>query len=303
MRILIIGVCGMLGMDLWRKLESKHELYGMDIKKNNNISLTGDKFQQLDITDMNKTYELITKVNPQLVIHTAAYTDVDGCESNRDLAYRINMLGTRNIALACQRFDAVLLYISTDFVFDGEKGCPYVELDLTNPLSVYGKSKYYGELYIRKLLTKFYIVRTSWLYGKNGKNFVDTITNLVREKEYLEVVNDQIGSPTYTKDLAAAIEKLITFSQSENSGAYGIWHITNSEYCSWYDFAREIVEQLKIKDNSLKIKEIKSIGSEKLNRPAKRPKCSTLDNFCWHLEGWDKLRSWKEALTDYLQSK
>ncbi|MCK4533692.1 sugar nucleotide-binding protein, partial [bacterium] len=106
LRILITGVCGMLGMDLWRELESKHELYGMDIKKNNNISLTGDNFQQLDITDMNKTYELITKVNPQLVIHTAAYTDVDGCETNKDFAYKVNMLGTRNIALACQRFDA-----------------------------------------------------------------------------------------------------------------------------------------------------------------------------------------------------
>ncbi len=126
---------------------------------------------------------------------------------------------------------------------------------------------------------------------------------MAKEKEYLEIVNDQIGSPTYTKDLAAAIEKLITFSQSENNGPYGIWHITNSEYCSWYDFAREIVNQLKIKDSNLKIKEIKSIQSEKLNRPAKRPKFSTLDNFCWNLEGWDKLRSWKEALAAYVQSK
>lgn len=293
----------MLGIKLCKELEGKHKLYGVDIKKNNKVKLTDSEFEELDITDRGKTYKLITKINPELVIHTAAYTDVDGCEINKELAYKVNMIGTRNVALACQRFDAALLYISTDFVFDGEKGKPYVEFDLPNPLSIYAKSKYYGELYVQTLLNKFYIVRTAWLYGKNGKNFVETIINLAKEKTLLEIVNDQVSSPTYTKDLARALSKLITSSLSPNSGSYGIWHITNSGYCSWYDFAREIVEQLKIGKYKLKVEEIRTISSENSNRPAKRPRFSVLENFCWHLEGWDKLRTWKEALHDYLQSK
>ncbi len=293
----------MLGVDLWKELEGECELYGIDIKKNDKVKLTDGEFRELDITDRDKTYELITKINPELVIHTAAYTDVDGCEANSDLAYKVNMLGVRNVALACQRFDAALLYISTDFVFDGEKGKPYVEFDLPNPLSIYARSKYYGELYVQKLLSKFYIVRTAWLYGENGKNFVDTIINLAKEKDHLEIVNDQTGSPTYTKDLAKALNRLVTSSLSLKGAPYGIWHITNSGYCSWYDFAKEIINQLKIGNYKLKVEEIRPISSEKLNRPAKRPGFSVLNNFCWHLEGWDKLRDWKEALAEYLQSR
>jgi len=296
MRILITGACGMLGRDLIEVLSEGHELYLLDVEPFP-VSLSS-QFSNLplDIADSEKTYREITKINPDIVVHTAAYTDVDGCETNRDLAFRINGLGTRNIALTCQRFDTELLYISTDYVFDGEKGEPYAEFDRPNPQSIYAKSKYWGELYINSLSNRFYIIRSSWLFGKNGKNFVTTILNLAKEKKEIEVVNDQIGSPTYTKDLARAIAQLIGAEREDSSNRanlYGIWHITNSGQCSWYEFAREILQGSGVL--------VKPISSEKLNRPAKRPKFSVLDNYVWRLQGWEPLRHWKEALKDYLK--
>jgi len=296
MRILITGACGMLGRDIVEVLSVGHELYLLDVKPFP-VSLSSQfSTLPLDITDGEKTYRQVTKINPDIVIHTAAYTDVDGCETNRDLAFRINGLGTRNIALTCQRFDTELLYISTDYVFDGEKGEPYAEFDRPNPQSIYAKSKYWGELYINSLSNRFYIIRSSWLFGKNGKNFVTTILNLAKEKKEIEVVNDQIGSPTYTKDLARAIAQLIGAEREDSSNRanlYGIWHITNSGQCSWYEFAREILQGSGVL--------VKPISSEKLNRPAKRPKFSVLDNYVWRLQGWEPLRYWKEALKDYLK--
>jgi len=296
MRILITGACGMFGRDLIEVLSEGHELYLLDVKPFP-VSLSSQfSTLPLDITDGEKTYRQVTKINPDIVIHTAAYTDVDGCETNRDLAFRINGLGTRNIALTCQRFDTELLYISTDYVFDGEKGEPYAEFDRPNPQSIYAKSKYWGELYINSLSNRFYIIRSSWLFGKNGKNFVTTILNLAKEKKEIEVVNDQIGSPTYTKDLARAIAQLIGAEREDSSNRanlYGIWHITNSGQCSWYEFAREILQGSGVL--------VKPISSEKLNRPAKRPKFSVLDNYVWRLQGWEPLRYWKEALKDYLK--
>lgn len=296
MRILITGACGMLGRDLVEVLAEGQELYLLDVEKF--PSSLSSQFSTLtfDITDSAKTYREITKINPDIVIHTAAYTDVDGCETDRDLAFRVNALGTRNIALACQRFDTELLYISTDFIFDGEKGEPYLEFDKPNPQSIYGKSKYWGELYIESLLSRFYTVRSSWLFGKNGKNFVSTILNLAKQKKEIEVVNDQIGSPTYTKDLARAITQLIGTQRKDSStkaSLYGIWHITNSGQCSWYEFAREILQDSDVP--------VKPITSEELNRPAKRPKSSVLENGVWKLQGWKSLRHWKEALKDYLK--
>jgi len=296
MRILITGACGMLGRDLIEVLSEGHELYLLDVEPFP-VSLSSQfSTLPLDIADSEKTYREITKINPDIVVHTAAYTDVDGCETNRDLAFRINGLGTRNIALTCQRFDTELLYISTDYVFDGEKGEPYLELDKPNPQSIYAKSKYWGELYIRFLLNRFYIVRSSWLFGKNGKNFVTTILNLAKEKKEIEVVNDQTGSPIYTKDLARAIAQLIGAEHEDSNhraSLYGIWHITNSGQCSWYEFAREI-----LRDSGVLVK---PITSERLNKPAKRPKFSVLENYIWKLQGWKPLRHWKEALKDYLK--
>ena len=286
----------MLGRDLVEVLSGGQELYLLDVERFPPSLSSQFSTLTLDITDSAKTYREVTKINPDIVIHSAAYTDVDGSETNRDLAFRVNALGTRNIALACQRFDTALLYISTDFVFDGEKGEPYLEFDTPEPQSIYAKSKYWGELYIRSLLNRFYIVRSSWLFGKNGKNFVTTILNLAKEKKELEVVTDQTGSPTYTKDLARAIAQLIGAGGKDfSTGAslYGIWHITNSGQCSWYEFATQILQDSDV--------HLKPITSEKLNRPARRPRFSVLDNCMWRLQGWKPLRHWKEALKDYLK--
>ena len=296
MRILITGACGMLGRDLVEVLSEGQKLYLLDVERFSPSLSSQFSTLTLDITDSAKTYTEVTRINPDIVIHSAAYTDVDGCETNRDLAFRVNALGTRNIALACQRFDTELLYISTDFVFDGEKGEPYLEFDRPNPQSIYGKSKYWGELYIESFLNRFYIVRSSWLFGKNGKNFVSTILNLAKQKKEIEVVNDQIGSPTYTKDLARTIAQIIGTERKDSTtraSLYGIWHITNSGQCSWYEFAREILQDSGVR--------VKPITSEKLNRPARRPKFSILENSIWKLQGWKSLRHWKEALKDYLK--
>jgi len=286
----------MLGRDLVDVLSEDQELYLLDMQKFPSSLSSQFSTLTLDITDSTRTYREVTRINPDIVIHTAAYTDVDGAETNTDLAFRVNALGTRNIALACQRFDTELLYISTDFVFDGEKGESYLEFDRPNPQSIYGKSKYWGELYIDSLLNRFYIVRSSWLFGKNGKNFVTTMLNLAKQKKEIEVVNDQIGSPTYTKDLARAIAQLIGREDKDSitrASLYGIWHITNSGQCSWYEFAGEILQDSDVL--------LKPITSEELNRPAKRPKFSVLENSVRKLQGWKSLRHWKEALKDYLK--
>jgi dTDP-4-dehydrorhamnose reductase len=286
----------MLGRDLVEVLAEGQELYLLDVQKFPSSLSSQFSTLTLDITDSAKTYREITRINPDIVIHSAAYTDVDGAETNMDLAFRVNALGTRNIALACQRFDTELLYISTDFVFDGEKGESYLEFDRPNPQSIYGKSKYWGELYIDSFLNRFYIVRSSWLFGKNGKNFVTTMLNLAKQKKEIEVVNDQIGSPTYTKDLAQAIAQLIGREGKDSitrANLYGIWHITNSGQCSWYEFAGEILQDSDVL--------LKPITSEELNRPAKRPKYSVLENSVRKLQGWKSLRHWKEALKDYLK--
>ncbi len=276
MKVLIIGAEGMLGHDLVDVLSKKHE-----------ISIS--TIYTLDITDINKTIEAVGKINPDIVIHAAAFTDVDGSQSQADLAYRVNSLGTRNVAVACKETDSALVYISTDYVFDGTKGSPYYEHDQTNPLGVYGKTKLLGEVYIRDLVSKFYIVRTSWLYGYHGPNFVTTMLKLAETHKHISVVGDQIGSPTYTVDLAKAIEKLI------EKPVYGIYHITNSESCSWYEYAQLIFE-IAGKEVDLKPVTTKEFGS-----PAPRPKFSVLENYNWKMEGFPAIRSYKEALKEYME--
>jgi len=282
----------MLGYDIFKSF-NEEELYALDIAEPS-FNIENLNFQICDITDFDKTYRLITKINPEIVIHTAAWTDVDGAEKNISEAYRLNILGTRNIALSCQRFDAAMVYISSDYIFDGEKKEPYIEFDKANPISVYGKSKYYGEVVVQQLLNKYYIIRSSWLFGKYGKNFVKTILNLSETKKQIEVVNDQVGCPTYTNDLSSAIQKLVINKDSMSTGLYGIYHITNSESCSWYDFAKQIIKVSKKKC------EILPLDSEKIKRPAIRPKNSVLNNFIWELNGFEPLRNWKESLSEYL---
>jgi dTDP-4-dehydrorhamnose reductase len=275
MKVMIIGSEGMLGHDLVDVLSLEHD-----------ISTT--TIWTLDITDINKTIETVRNINPDVVVHAAAFTDVDGSESKADLAYQVNAIGTRNVAVACRETDSALVYICTDYVFDGTKGSPYYEYDQTNPLSVYGKTKHLGEVYIRDLLDKFYIVRTSWLYGFHGPNFITTMLKLAETHDKISVVGDQIGSPTYTLDLAKAIAQLI------EKPAYGIYHVTNSDHCSWYEYAQLIFEI------AGKKVELDPVTTEEFSSPAPRPKYSVLENYNWKMEGFDKIRSYKEALKDYM---
>lgn len=276
MKVLVTGSTGMLGKELINVLKDEYEVKGVSSK-------------DFDIRNLNETIEGIKEFNPEVVIHTAAFTDVDGSEHKKDLAYKVNSIGTRNVAVACNITNSSLLYISTDYVFDGKKGSPYYEYDKPNPINVYGKTKYLGEVYVRDLLNKFYIVRTSWLYGPYGSNFVDTMLQLAENKDEIKVVDDQVGSPTYTLDLSLAIKKLI------KEPRYGIYHLTNSGHCSWYEFAKQIFKEMNL---DVKLTPIKT---EESGRPAKRPKFSVLKNYNWEVEGFKKLRHYKDALKNYLR--
>ena len=276
MRILVTGCRGLLGTDLMQRLDQNDTVKGVDI----------DDF---DISDLNSALSYILDYRPDIILNCAAYTNADGCESDIETSYKVNALGPRNLAIACNEIDAALLHISTDYIFDGIKGSAYKEDDTPNPLNIYGKTKLAGEEYLRSMCNKYYIVRTQWLFGKHGKNFVKTMLTLAKERNELRVVNDQIGSPTYTPDLAAAITELI------KTKAYGTYHVTNSGTVSWFEFTNEILKVAGI----CGVKVI-PITTEELNRPALRPKYAPLDNFNWRINGYSPLRSYKEALKDYL---
>lgn len=287
MKILITGISGMLGVDLHQTLREEYEVTGLD--RRDFPCSPSPSVNKIDITDLEAVKELFSRLTPHFVIHAAAYTDVDGCEKDADKAYKINALGTRNIALACQRLDIPVLYVSTDFVFRGDKETPYDEFDEPAPTNIYGKSKLAGENYLKFFLSRYFIVRSSWLYGRWGKNFVTTILKLAREKSVLKVVDDQVGSPTYTKDLSQQIKRLVA------TELYGTYHITNSGRCSWYEFTREILKLAGIKGVK-----VTPITSEELARPAPRPKFSVLENCCLRLSLGNGMRNWNEALRDYL---
>jgi dTDP-4-dehydrorhamnose reductase len=244
---------------------------------------------ELDITQ-DGVIKKIKTFAPDLVLHIAAYTNVDGCELEPEKALQVNAMGTKNVATVCKELEIPLLYISTDYVFDGENPIPYVEWDQPNPLNVYGQTKLEGELWVKRLVKDYWIIRTSGLYGRWGKNFVDTIIKKAKEVDTIKVVADQTGSPTYTKDLANAIKKLI---RTDN---FGIYHITNSGWCSWYEFAQTIIGTYgKITCDVL------PISSDELNRPAKRPKNFRLLNFAWDTIFKEPLRTWQEALNEYIK--
>lgn len=276
MKVLITGSNGMLGHDLIDVLDGKHEL----------IKTTS---KSLDITDEDKVKEYIVNENPDIVINSAAYTDVDGCETNEEMAYKVNGEGVKNLALACKVVDCPLVHISTDYVFNGENSKPWMEDDEVGPISIYGKSKLQGEEAIESILDKFFIIRTSWLYGINGGNFPKTMLELAKTHDTLTVVTDEIGTPTYTLDLAQAIAELI------ETEYYGIYHITNSDYCSWFDFAKYIFEVKNINVN------VVPVTAEEFARPASRPHYSVLNNSNWANNGFKPLRSYKEAIKDYLK--
>jgi dTDP-4-dehydrorhamnose reductase len=308
-KILITGSSGMLGIDLCKELRHSYDVIGADIVGSRKLGVGSWEFKKADITNKKNIEAIVKKIRPYIVIHAAAMTDVDGCELDPKRAYKINSIGAKNVALACKAADATLIYISTDFVFDGKKKKPYKETDKTHPLSIYADSKLKGEEEVKNILKKYYILRTSWLYGKNGKNFVDTIVSKAKNEKVLKVVNDQVGSPTYTIDLAKAICALLdkvfvqrtAYSvQRKNtkydvrSTMYGIFHISNSGRVSWYDYAKEI---LKLAGSKTKVV---PISSQKLARPAKRPAMSVLDNSKFIKFTDYRMRKWREALKEYV---
>jgi len=251
------------------------------------VELTAFTLKDFDITDLDASVAAIRKIRPDYLIHAAAYTNVDESEQAPDHAYLVNGIGTRNLTMACEEVGCPIIYISSDYVFDGAKTEPYNEWDMPNPINYYGLSKLLGERYVTSLTNRFYIVRTSWLYGKRGKNFVDTISRLLIERNGIDVVTDQVGSPTYTLDLAKKLKELI-------SKGYGTYHITNSSSCSWYEFAVEIA---RLRSSNT---EIRQTTSDVFKLPARRPAFSVLNNTMLRLEGIKETRPWKEALKDYL---
>ncbi|WP_414698875.1 dTDP-4-dehydrorhamnose reductase [Paenibacillus sp. LPE1-1-1.1] len=276
LKIVITGANGQLGRELSEWTTGTAEIIGFGR-------------HELDITSLPACRNLFALHQPDVVIHCAAYTAVDKAESEPDEAFRVNAAGTRNVAVAAREVGAKLCYISTDYVFDGTGTTPYNEYDKTNPLTVYGKSKFAGEQLVQTLYDRYYIVRTSWVFGKYGNNFVKTMLKLAEERDQLKVVADQIGSPTYTYDLAEFLLELV------HTDYYGIYHASNSGTCSWYDFAQAIFEE-----SGSKII-LEPCTTAEFPRPAPRPAYSVMDHSAMRSNGFNVLRPWREALKHYLK--
>ena len=281
--ILVIGANGMLGHDLMKVLEG--EVRGLDLP-------------DIDITSLESVRRILLTLKPEIIINAAAYTDVDGCETNAEQAMEVNGEGVGLLALTAREIGAKLVQISTDYVFDGRKGAPYLEDDPVGPLSAYGRSKLAGErAIIASGLERHFILRTSWLYGPHGRNFVETIIRLAREREELRIVADQIGTPTYTGDLAEAIFGLLKLSD------HGIYHFSNSGQCSWYEFAKEIVSQMRGRGASLRIKNLEPIRTEEYPLPARRPAYSVFSKDKYLRATGADIPGWEASLSRYLEER
>jgi dTDP-4-dehydrorhamnose reductase len=248
----------------------------------------------MDITNQAQCNDVVSSYHPEVVIHCAAYTAVDAAETDIDGAYKVNAVGTRNVTVAAERAGAKLIYISTDYVFDGNSPSPYQEYDNTNPQSVYGKSKRAGELLVQSLSSKWFIVRTSWVYGLYGNNFVKTMLKLGQEKPKLQVVHDQKGSPTFTVDLAGFILKLM---QTE---MYGVYHASNSGTCTWYEFTEAIFAEARIVEGFNIQAQLEPCTTEQFPRPAPRPRNSVMDHLSIRTNGLADIRPWREGLREYI---
>jgi dTDP-4-dehydrorhamnose reductase len=288
MRVLVTGANGMLGIDLCSMLEAAgEEVVRTDVTAREGA--TAAAWEPLDITDTQAVARCLLNHQPDAVVHAAAYTDVDGCERNPDLAYRVNALGTWNLATVCGGHHITLVYISTDFVFDGAKREPYTEFDRPNPLSHYGASKLAGEEFVRQLCRQHFIVRTAWLFGVHGSNFPAKMLEFAKTRSELPVVVDQVGCPTHTRDLAHTLIVLL------RSPLYGTYHVTNSGSCSWYEFARATLELAGVRSM-----EVHPMPAEKWPSPTKRPAYSVLRHYALELQGRNNLRPWKAALAEFL---
>jgi dTDP-4-dehydrorhamnose reductase len=270
-KILITGSRGQLGQELVETLpERGHEVVALSRS-------------ELDVADREAVQRSIEAYSPELVINAAAYTNVDGCETEMDLAYLVNALGPRNLAQACERRGCQLLHVSTNYVFDGESDRPYEPFDPPNPISAYGRTKLAGEEYVKHLLNRWYIVRSAGVYGR-GHNFVRTMLRVATERDVLKVKSDEFISPTYARDLAWGIAEVV------ESGGYGLYHLTNAGSCSWYEFAREIFRLAGVGV------EVAPIPGSEYPLPAARPANGLLSSL-----GSLELHHWKEALADYLE--
>jgi dTDP-4-dehydrorhamnose reductase len=277
MKILVTGANGQLGQELVR------------FPAPPDLEIVGFGRAELDVTDFGQCRAVLHAIRPDAVIHCAAYTKVDQAESEPDEAYRVNAEGSRNAVLAAEQIGAKFVYISTDYVFDGKTDRPYRVDDPPNPLSAYGRSKLAGERFVRTLSSRHFIVRTSWVFGPYGSNFVKTMLKLAEERDVIRVVDDQVGSPTCTRDLARFLLELV------KTDHFGVWHATNSGFCSWYGFARAIFEE-----KGLNVK-VEPCATAEFPRPAPRPAYSVLDHGAIRELGFEPFRPWREALRDYLQ--
>ena len=277
MKVLVTGVKGQLGYDVVNELEKRGlEAVGVDI-------------QEMDITDADSVNRVIGEAAPDAVIHCAAYTAVDAAEDNVEICRKVNADGTQNIANMCKKLDIPMIYISTDYVFDGQGERPWEPDDERNPLNVYGQTKYEGELAVQNTLDKYFIVRIAWVFGVNGKNFIKTMLNLGKTRDHLTVVNDQFGSPTYTYDLAKLLVDMI------QTDKYGIYHATNEGICTWYEFACEIFRQVGLNVS------VAPVTADQYPAKAKRPSNSRMSKDKLEENGFDRLPTWQDALERYLK--
>lgn len=278
MRILVTGVKGQLGFDVVNELEKRgHTAIGVDV-------------DEMDITDAEAVEKEMKADNLDAVIHCAAYTAVDAAEDNRETCMRVNADGTRNIARVCKELGLKMVYISTDYVFDGKGERPWEPDDARSPLNVYGESKYQGELAVEECLDKYFIVRIAWVFGVNGKNFIKTMLKLAENHKEINVVNDQTGSPTYTYDLAVLLVDMVETEK------YGRYHATNEGLCTWYEFAKEIFRQA-----GLDVK-VNPVSSEEFPAKAERPHNSRMDKSKLTDNGFALLPTWQDALKRYLEA-
>ena len=277
MKVLVTGVRGQLGYDVVRELKKRQiEAVGVDV-------------EEMDITDPAQTETVIREAAPDAVIHCAAYTAVDAAEDNEELCREVNARGTENVARICGEMNIKMMYLSTDYVFDGKGTRPWEPDDPRDPLNVYGQTKYEGELAVEKYVKKFFTVRIAWVFGVNGKNFIKTMLNLGKTHDKLTVVNDQTGSPTYTYDLARLLADML------QTDKYGRYHATNEGICTWYEFACEIFRQAGIDV------EVAPVASDEYPSKAKRPENSRMSKKKLKENGFELLPSWQYALKRYLK--
>lgn len=274
--ILVTGSTGQLGSDVVKELLKR------------GYSTLSPNRSEFNLCSEDSIRNYILNSNCEAIVHCAAYTQVDKAEDEKDLCIKINATATKHIVKCAKILDIPMIYISTDYVFDGTKDGKYTENDETNPINIYGESKLAGEKYVQEILDKYYIVRTSWVFNINGKNFIETMLRLSKANNQLSIVNDQIGSPTYTKDLSRLLVDMLETSK------YGLYHATNEGYCSWYEFADTIFKLANINID------IKAINSNEYVSRAKRPLNSKLSKDKLIEYGFKPLPHWEDALKDYL---